>query len=135
MNFERYTITVSGVKFHFTQNQLQSEPGNYFANYFVNQAANGTNTLTLETDPMLFRHIQTHLRGYNVFPIPEGFLPSYMDEMTALQNLQNDANVYGLGRLKNLVAEEIQRRISAENATLAQTGPSRYRIWVSSMIT
>jgi hypothetical protein len=130
MNFERYTVTVSEVEFYFTNDQLQSEPGNYFANYF---ATNRTNTLTLEKDPVLFRHIQTHLRGYNVFPIPEGFLPSYMDEMTALQNLQNDANVYGLGRLERLVAEQIQRRTSAQNATLAQTGPSHYRIWVSSM--
>jgi hypothetical protein len=120
MRFEKYTITAGGVEFYFTKVQLQSEPGNYV--YFFNEAVNGTKELTVEKDPMLFKHIQTHLRGYKVFPIPEGFLPSYMNEITALQNLQHDADVYGLRRLKRLVAEEIQSKIPAQKATLAQTG-------------
>src|SRR4051794_28541963 len=48
MPAERYTILFSGVTFRFTKDQLESEPGNYFATYFLgnfqeaNQRCEGT---------------------------------------------------------------------------------------------
>jgi hypothetical protein len=136
MPSEKYTINVNGEAFYFTKDQLQSEPGNYFASYFFRGLTNNANELTLEKDPMLFKHIQTHLRGYGIFPIPNGFLPPYMDETTALRNLKADADFFGLKRLVVLVETEIQKR-SLKRPTAPERPVSipgkndvRYRIWV-----
>ncbi|KIM21772.1 hypothetical protein M408DRAFT_301074 [Serendipita vermifera MAFF 305830] len=128
MPSQRYAIIVSGERFHFTRDQLESEPGNYFATYFFGgfqEATNNVKELILEKDPLLFKHIQTHLRGYKVFPIPKEYLPAYMDEVTALENLEKDADFFGLESLCRLTKAEARRivTIRAKDAALKSPLP------------
>jgi hypothetical protein len=61
---EEYTIIASGERFVFTRNQLESEPGNYFATYFFGgfkEASEGVKEMKIYRDPILFKIIQLPL--------------------------------------------------------------------------
>lgn len=108
---ELYTLIVSGERFTFTRDQLESDPDNYFATYFFgsfSEASNGAHELTMEKEPALFRLIQAHLRGYKVLPIPDRIVPVYMTKETMLDNLLVEAEYYAL--------EELVRRIKGFQA-------------------
>lgn len=78
MPLEKYTVIVSERRFVFTRDQLESEPGNFLATYFLGgfrEARTGTKELELETEPLLFELIQAHLRGYDIFPIEDACVP------------------------------------------------------------
>jgi hypothetical protein len=102
-----YAIIVSGERLTFSREQLESEPNNKLAEYFF-----GTSTekreLTIEKEPALFKLIQAHLRGYNIFPIRDGFVP-YMTADSVLENLLKEAEYYALGGLVQKL-QNIQRR-------------------------
>ena len=129
MSTEEYTTIVSGQRFTLTRDQLESEPGNYFASYFLGgfeESSNDTKEMKLEKDPLLFTLIQAHLRGYDPLPIPDSFVPQYMTKEGALKNLLNDAQYFGLTRLEELIQEEINRRMNDGPA-----GERIYQFWVS----
>jgi hypothetical protein len=109
-----YAIIVSGEKFVFTQDQLESDPGNYFLNHFFDRfgEAVGKREYRVEKEPKLFQLIQAHLRGYDIFPIPDAIVPPYMTKETMVNNLLNEAQFYGLGVLcqKILNYQETQRK-------------------------
>jgi hypothetical protein len=86
MGRDHYTVIVSGQRFLFTHDQLQSEPGNYFA-----ESKNGVKELVIEKEPLLFKLIQAHLRGYEIFPLPDSAIPSYMTREVAMTNLLREA--------------------------------------------
>ena len=112
MPAEKYTVIISEQRFVFTREQLESEPGNYLATYFLGdfkEAANGTREMNLERDPILFKLIQSHLRGYEIFPLADTCIPRDMTKVTTLKNLLKDAEYFGLDRLATLVREEIQK--------------------------
>jgi hypothetical protein len=61
-----YTVIVSGEKLVFTQDQFESDPGNYFMTYFFGgfgEAAQGAHEWRVEKEPKLFQLIQAHIRG------------------------------------------------------------------------
>ncbi|KAG8767865.1 hypothetical protein FRC20_005423 [Serendipita sp. 405] len=102
-----YIVKIGDEEFRFTQDQLDSEPGNHLAIHFLqgvdsrsNVVEAGNRTLLLERDPLLFKLIQAHLRGYEVLPIPDSLVPGYMTKESALENLQRDARSLGLRRLE-----------------------------------
>jgi hypothetical protein len=111
MSRNEYTVIAGGEKFVFTKDQLESEPDNYFAVYFLGsdkEVVDGVNEMTVQIEPLLFKIIQAHLRGYLALPIPDACIPPYMTRANALQNLLRDVDFFGLHRLKELVLEEIQ---------------------------
>jgi hypothetical protein len=102
MSNERYTIIVSGEKLVFTKDQIQSDPGNYFATYFFGdfaEGAQGTRELVVEKDIQLFKLMQAHLRGYEIIPLPDTAIPWYMTREGALANLLQEAQFYALDML------------------------------------
>jgi hypothetical protein len=98
-----YNLNVGGEGFVLTKYQIQSDPGNYFATYFLgdfSEAANGNRELKLEKDPVIFKIIQSHLRGYEVFPIPDGLAPAYMTKEVFMKNVWIESQYYGLTNLE-----------------------------------
>jgi len=140
-NRQLYAIIVSGEKFNFTRDQLESDPGNYFATYFFGEfeeAAQGAQELSLEKEPKLFQLIQAHLRGYDVLPIPEMVVPPYMTKETAIKNLFNDAQMYGLDRLAEKIGkyqeDQKQKELLEQSkaaAIDARKLPCSYKLGVS----
>jgi hypothetical protein len=118
-----YVIIVSGERLTFTREQLESEPGNKLAEYFFrsdSQSSSEKRELRIEKEPALFKLIQAHLRGYNIFPIRDGFVP-YMTVEGVLENLLQEAEFYALGGLVQRL-QNIQRR---------DIGSSKYVLVVS----
>jgi hypothetical protein len=125
MESERYTITVTGQKFVFTREQLQSEAGNYFATYFLGdfaESANEVKELVIEKEPLLFKLIQAHLRGYEILPLAPSAIPSYMTPEAALTNLLAEAQFYSLD---NLVAKIAKHRSEGTAKVRKQVVPVR----------
>lgn len=108
MAIEKFTIRVGGESFVFTRAQLESDPGNYFAEYFLigfKDVPYGTRELEIEKEPLLFKLIQAHLRGYDILPLPDQWIPPYMTKEGALKNLYKEAQFYGLWNLQNRIDE------------------------------
>jgi hypothetical protein len=129
MSLDQYTVIVSGERFVLTRGQLESEPGNYFATYFLGEfkeASNNSREMILEKDPLLFTLIQAHLRGYDPFPITDAFTPNYMTKDSALRNLMSDAKYFGLVRLEEAIEAEMVKRSNA-----GPLGTRIYQYWVS----
>lgn len=132
MSTEEYTIVVNGQRFTVTRDQLESEPGNYFAIYFggdFQEAANNATEIIIHKEPLLFTIIQAHLRGYKVVPIPDACVPSYMTRQGALENLLLDAQYFSMSRLEALVQEEIEASAAREKSEKIQ-GQRIYQLWV-----
>jgi hypothetical protein len=118
-----YAIIVSGERLTFTREQLESEPNNKFAEYFFDtstQPSTEKREMRIEKEPGLFKLIQTHLRGYNIFPIRDGFIPC-MTVSGVLENLMKEAEYYALGGL-------IQK---LQNIQRGYTGSPKYMLAVS----
>jgi hypothetical protein len=133
MSAEEYIIIVSGQRFVVTRDQLESEPGNYFATYFLDkfqEFPNNTREIKLQKDPLLFTLIQAHLRGYDPFPIPDSSVPSYMTKEGVLKNLLKDAQYFGLTRLEELIREETNRKMNEGSVA----GEKIYQFWVSQLL-
>lgn len=125
MPSDKYVVIVSGQRFTFTRDQLESEPDNYFTTYFLgdfNEATNSINELELETEPLLFELIQAHLRGYTIFPIQEGCIPKYMSKMGMLKSLRKEADYFGLASLVGSIDEEL---VSAAEHPMNEGGGQR----------
>lgn len=102
----RYAIVVSGERLIFTRDQIESDPGNYFETYFFgefSEGVRGARELLVEKDVQLFKLIQAHLRGYEIFPLPDSAIPSYRTREVALTNLLLEAQFYGLVRLETKI--------------------------------
>lgn len=118
MPVEKYTIIVEGERFSFTRDQLDSDPGNFFATYFSGgfpEVPYGTKEMEIEKEPLLFRLIQAHLRGYDVLPLSDQFVPPYMTKEGALNNLLKEAAFYGLWNLQSKI-QEYQKTTKANTA-------------------
>jgi hypothetical protein len=105
---ELYSIIASGEKFNLTPDQLQSDPNNYFATYFLGdfeEATRNERELIVEKEPLLFKLIQAHLRGYDILPLADGCIPSYMTKEGALENLLKEALFYGLDILTSKIKD------------------------------
>jgi hypothetical protein len=132
MSTEEYAVIISGQRFTVTQDQLESEPGNYFATYFLGgfqEASENIREIKLQKDPLLFTLIQAHLRGYDPFPIPDSFVPRYMTKEGALKNLLKDAEFFGLTRLESLIREEMTALHERERRSKIP-GQRVYQYWV-----
>jgi hypothetical protein len=131
MSSDQFTVIVSGQRFAFTRDQLESDPGNYFATYFLGgfkEASSNAKEMILEKDPLLFTLIQAHLRGYDPFPIADAFTPKYMTKASALKNLMSDAKYFGLVRLEEAIEAEMEKRSKA-----GPVGTRIYQYWVSGL--
>src|ERR1700761_8686895 len=96
-----FAVIVSGERFTFTRSQLESDPDNFFTIYFFgsfSEASQKKHEIEIEMEPALFKLIQAHLRGYNIIPIPNGYI-SYMSDELVLGNLLKEAEYYALGGL------------------------------------
>ena len=108
MSNERYIIIVSGERFVFTQDQIESDPGNYFSTFFFGDFAEGVRgvrEIAVEKEPLLFKLIQAHLRGYEILPLRDTFIPPYMTKQVAVGNLLREARFYGLQKLEERIKE------------------------------
>ncbi|PVF94079.1 hypothetical protein CPB86DRAFT_741155 [Serendipita vermifera] len=142
-----YSLIVSGERFELTKDQLESDPGNYFATFFLGdfaEASNGCTELIVAKEPKFIRLIHAHLRGYTILPLSPSSIPEYMTPETALLNLMADAQYYGL----QMLIEKIERfRVDQEKErrtlkATVNTRPKRYRLaqkglgrWISEDIT
>jgi hypothetical protein len=98
---------------------LESDPTNYFAIYFLGafaEATIGIRELHISKDSKLFAVIQAHLRGYDVFPIPDSFVPAYMTKETMMENLIMETRFYGLRNLETKIGEFMQKATNPEPA-------------------
>jgi hypothetical protein len=98
------TLWVSGEYIQLTEDQINSDPGNAFAKYFSPSIVQAGRSMNIESEPGLFRLIQAHLRGYDIFPIPDGSVP-YMNGKTVLKNLLKEAETYELHGLVAKIRE------------------------------
>jgi hypothetical protein len=84
----------------------------------------------VEKDVQLFKLIQAHLRGYEIFPLPDSAIPFYMTREVALTNLLREAQFYGLEMLENKIhtfqLEEAKLRIETKPETA-----KKYKLAVS----
>jgi hypothetical protein len=119
-----YALRVNDETIKLTFDQLNSDPGNAFAKYFSGRS-NGS-WMEIESEPGLFKLIQAHLRGYDIFPIPDGSVP-YMNREQVLKNLLKEAETY---ELHGLVAK-IRK---AQNVQVDPTLPSQWKIVVSIIV-
>lgn len=118
----KYTVVVSSQPFVFTRDQLESEPGNYFASYFFGNF-DGIPELEIEKEPAIFKLIQVHLRGYEVFPFSDGLIPSYMTKESFVKSLLADAKRYKLHVLEKKTEHFYQQKIKKKKYKL---GVSKY---------
>jgi hypothetical protein len=136
MPVDKYTIIVSGEHFSFTLDQLESDPGNFFASYFTGgfkEVPYGTREMEIEKEPLLFRLIQAHLRGYDILPLADQFVPPYMTKEGALNNLLKEATFYGLWNLQTKI-QEYQKTTKANTAkakALERLPQRKYKLAVS----
>ncbi|KIM23615.1 hypothetical protein M408DRAFT_77306 [Serendipita vermifera MAFF 305830] len=127
---ELYVIVVSGERLLFTKDQLQSDPGNYFATYFFGEFAEGTQgakELAVEKDVQLFKLIQAHLRGYKILPLADTAVPWYMTKEGALDNLLSEAQYYCLQKLVDKIRAEMSE---APKSVVTIKPIKRYKFWV-----
>jgi hypothetical protein len=116
-----YAIIVSGERLTFTREQLESEPNNRFAEYFFGSASRPSTEkreMKIENEPALFKLIQAHLRGHNILPIRDGFVP-YMTVEGVLENLLKEAKYYALGGLVQKLQNSQRRDIGSAEYILA----------------
>jgi hypothetical protein len=136
MPVDKYTIIVDGERFSFTLDQLESDPGNFFASYFnggFKEVPYGTREMEIEKEPLLFRLIQAHLRGYDILPLADQFVPPYMTKEGALNNLLKEATFYGLWNLQAKI-QEYQKTTKANTAkakALERLPQRKYKLAVS----
>jgi hypothetical protein len=95
------TFFVNGKQVTLAVDQVNSDPGNAFIKFFSTFPGN---EMYIESDPGLFRLIQNHLRGYDIFPILDGAVPG-MNGETALRNLLKEAERYELNGLAAKIRE------------------------------
>jgi hypothetical protein len=65
--------------------------------------------IAVEKEPLFFKLIQAHLRGYEILPLRDSFIPPYMTKAVALGNLLREAQFYGLQRLEAKIKEVVLR--------------------------
>jgi hypothetical protein len=142
MSNERYTVTVSGERFIFTREQLQSESLNYFATFFLGDFAeskNGVKELVIEKEPLLFKLIQAHLRGYEILPLADAAIPMYMTKEVTLINLFRESQYYGLQRLEERIKHHQPgiAKLAAEMPPPQESSPTpkAYKFGVRSLCT
>ncbi|CAG8668982.1 725_t:CDS:2, partial [Acaulospora colombiana] len=139
MPIEKYTIIVNEERFVFTRDQLESDPGNYFAQYFLlgfKEVPKGTREMEIEKEPLFFKLIQAHLRGYDIFPLPDPWIPSYMTKESALNNLFKEAQFYGLWNLQNKILEfqATEKANKERTKSVHRVSKKRYKLAVSILI-
>ena len=132
MSNVRYTIIVSGEPLNFTRDQIESDPGNYFATYFFGgfaEGSQGARELVVEKDIQLFKLIQAHLRGYEIIPLADTAIPWYMTKEGALNNLLREAEFYCL----QILVDKIEITQSEKTTTIPTQGQApvlkRYKFW------
>jgi len=104
---EEYTIVIRGEHFILSRDQIYFDSPNYFTMLFTGtfqEAVNGQREVKLHRDPYLFKIIQTYLSGYSILPLSDNWMPVYMSQEAALQNLLEDARFYGLEKLVDLLS-------------------------------
>ena len=103
---EEYTVVIRGERFVLSRDQIFFDSPNYFTMLFTGtfqEAATGQREVILHRDPLLFKIIQTYLSGYRILPLPDNWMPEYMSQEAALDNLLEDARFYGLEKLVELL--------------------------------
>jgi hypothetical protein len=115
-------LNVSGQTITLTMDQINSDPGNAFAKFF---SANDSYEMGITSEPGLFRLIQEHLMGYEIFPLTDGSVP-YMSKERAMKNLLKEAERF---ELQGLVSKIRRAQIEQVDPTL----PSQWKIVVSTI--
>jgi hypothetical protein len=95
-----------------TKTLLLNEPTNIFLTRFIEPAdANGTkNTheITIDADPLFFKLIQAHLRGYEIFPLADGVIP-YLSEEATLKTFLRLAEKFSFQNLRDRIMVELDK--------------------------
>ena len=92
-----YTVVVRSERFILSDEQLNFDAPNYFTERFGIEGA--TREMLVYRDPKLFQIIEGYLSGYDIFPLPDSAIPSYMSRETFSKNLLVDARFYQLSQL------------------------------------
>lgn len=89
-----YTITLSGKTFILTKDRLKSDPDNYFTTYFFGgfeDTSQGAHEIMIQKELILFKMIQSRLRGYDILPIRDTFVPPDMIKEGVVSSLSTEA--------------------------------------------
>lgn len=96
----------------FTRAALLNEPDNIFLTRFLGSSEdNGTkgiHKITIDGDPVFFRLIQAHLRGYEIFPLADGVV-SYLSKEATLKTLLKLAEKFLFQNLRAKVIAELEQ--------------------------
>jgi hypothetical protein len=106
------SIRVSGKLFSLSEEQIFSEP----ESIFVEPLREGVGTVRLNADEGIFRLISTHLKGYDIFPLPEQGIP-YLSKEATLKALLRDATDFGLTNLVVKIEREMANQVEAFDNT------------------
>jgi hypothetical protein len=137
----KYWIRVHNEDFYLTDNELQSEPGNALIEPLTksdtpsdNQPPQGLPSVSVHTDPNLFRLIHAHLRGFEIFPLSSQGLPLwtrvppnqvYLGKEATLNNLLRDAEEFKMMKLYGKIRREMAGQIETPTAKPGnQAGPN-----------
>ncbi|ELU38927.1 hypothetical protein AG1IA_07045 [Rhizoctonia solani AG-1 IA] len=114
MDYEpKYTVIMRGQEFVLTKSQIEFDSPNYFSSCFLGDFREAqSRSLELCRNPDLFRIIVEYLCGYEVLPLNDKLLPSFMSTKMGLENLRIDALFYQLEGLVKACETFAKPRIS-----------------------
>ncbi|GAB1524730.1 hypothetical protein RhiTH_007884 [Rhizoctonia solani] len=114
MDYEpKYTVIMRGQEFVLTKSQIEFDSPNYFSLCFLGDFREAqSRSLELCRNPDLFRIIVEYLCGYEVLPLNDKLLPSFMSTEMGLENLRIDALFYQLDGLVKACETFAKPRIS-----------------------
>ena len=117
---KEYTVVINNERFTLLSDQIMRDAPNYFTAFFdgpFKEASEGVREMKLNRDPYLFKFVHMYLCGYEILPLPDHSIPSYLSEESRLKNLLLDARFYGLDTLAKEL-EAVVRRMEGQDGKM-----------------
>ena len=129
---EEYTVVINNERFTLSSDQIMRDAPNYFTGFFdgpFKEASEGVREMKLYRDPYLFKFVHMYLSGYEILPLPNHNIPSYLSEENRLKNLLLDARFYGLDTLAEELEAVVQRMERSRNSKEGQDEKMEKETW------
>lgn len=103
-----YTLLVDSETLTISQPHLFREPSNTLLRLFAEDPQVARHGLRIHGEPALWKLVQAHLRGYDIFPLRDGVVP-YLSTVATLKSLWHICDEYKLENLKHKITFELRR--------------------------